>query len=146
MKPILDKPLHGARVLIVEDDAVLAFDLMCVLRNAGAETLGPAGNLKCAMALSQEEPLSCGILDVSLRDELVFPAAHKLRERGIGIVFYTGHADMDGLMREWPEAQVLSKPASSPSLMKAISAACRASGQRAPVPSRRSAAATLSAG
>lgn len=145
MKPILDKPLQGAMVLIVEDDAVLAFDLMCALKNAGAETLGPAGNLKRAMALSQEEPLSCGVLDVSLRDELVFPAAQKLRERGIGIVFYTGHADMNGLSREWPEAQVLSKPASSPTLIRAISAACHSTRQRAPMPPPRGVTTTLRA-
>lgn len=133
MNATLEKPLQGARVLIVEDDAVLAFDLMCVLKDAGAETLGPAGNLKRAMALLQERPLSCGVLDVSLRDEVVFPAAQKLRERGIGIVFYTGHADMEGLMSDWPEAQVLSKPASHLLLMKAICAACEGSGQRVPL-------------
>jgi len=128
----LDKPLQGARVLVAEDDAILAFDMMSFLRNAGAETLGPAANLKRAMALSQDELLSCGVLDVSLRDGLIFPAAQLLRDRCIGIVFYTGYAGIDDLRRDWPDAQILSKPAPSRFLISAVSAACCAMGQPAP--------------
>ncbi len=124
------KPLLGIKVLIAEDDAILAFDMMCFLRGAGAETLGPAPNLKRAIALSQDESLSCGVLDVSLRGELIFPAAQKLREMCAGIVFYTGYADTGGLKREWPDAQVLIKPAPSKSLIAAVSAACCAMGER----------------
>ena len=52
------KPLLGAKVLIAEDDAILAFDMMCFLRSAGAETVGPAPNLKRALALSEDGSLS----------------------------------------------------------------------------------------
>ncbi|MFY9640070.1 MAG: hypothetical protein WCD20_14550 [Rhodomicrobium sp.] len=118
------KPLLGAKVLIAEDDAILAFDMMCFLRSAGAETVGPAPNLKRALALSEDGSLSCGVLDVSLRGELIFPAAQRLRERCAGIVFYTGYADIGGLKRAWPEAQILIKPAPSKFLIAAVSTAC----------------------
>lgn len=124
MNATCDKPLSGVRILIVEDDAILAFDMLCFLKGAGAETIGPASSLKRALALSQDEPLSCAVLDVRLRDEFVFPAARALREKHAGIVFYTGHADIDGLKRDWPEAQVLSKPSPSRSLLEAIGTAC----------------------
>ncbi len=124
MNAFSDKPLQGARILIAEDDAILAFDLMWCLRNAGAETLGPATSLKRAIALAEAELLSCGVLDVSLRHELVFPAAQVLRDRCIGIVFYTGYADTDGLKREWPDAKVLAKPSPFKLLIQSVSAAC----------------------
>lgn len=129
MNAIPGKPLQGTKVLIAEDDAILAFDMMCSLRSAGAEILGPASSLKRAIALSQDEGLSCGVLDVSLRDELIFPAAQMLRERCAGIVFYTGYADTGGLKRQWPDAQVLIKPVPSKFIIAAVSAVCRESGQ-----------------
>lgn len=128
-----DKPLMGIRVLVVEDDAILAFDMVCCLRDAGAEILGPAGSLKRALAMSQEKPLSCGVFDVSLHGELAFPAAEVLREKHAGIVFYTGDADTDRLRREWPDAQVLSKPAPFSQIIRAVSAVCWASAQNAPL-------------
>ncbi len=127
-----DKPLTGFRVLVVEDDAILAFDIMCCLRDAGAETLGPAANLKRALAMSQELPLSCGVFDVSLRNELVFPAVLALRKQHAGIVFYTGYADTGHLKREWPDAQILSKPSPSKQIVSAVNAACYAAGLHAP--------------
>ncbi len=127
-----EKPLTGFRILVVEDDAILAFDIMCCLRDAGAETLGPAASLKRALAMSQELPLSCGVFDVSLRNELVFPAAQVLRKRRAGIVFYTGYAGTAYLKREWPDAQILSKPSPSKQIVNAVNAACHAAGLHAP--------------
>jgi len=129
---MFEKPLAGARVLVAEDDPILAFDTMSFLRAAGAETFGPAINLKRALALAGIEPLTCGVLDVSLRHEFVFPAAQVLRDRCVGIVFYTGYADPDGLRRDWPGAHVLTKPAPPGLLMRTVGAACCAFGRPAP--------------
>lgn len=105
-----DQPLQGTRVLIAEDDAILAFDLGITLQKAGAQILGPTLTLAHTLSLAQSAPLSAAVLDVSLRDEEVFPAALALKDRGVGIVFYTGYASVESLKREWPDAQVLTKP------------------------------------
>ncbi|MGO9546985.1 MAG: response regulator [Rhodomicrobium sp.] len=125
---MIDRILAGARVLIAEDDPILAFDMMSFLRAAGAGISGPAANLKRALTLAGDEALTCGILDVSLGREFSFPAAQVLRERSVGIVFYTGYADLTGLKRDWPEAQILSKPAPARFLLQTVSAACCANG------------------
>ncbi len=130
MTSLATKPLQGARILIAEDNAILAFDLIGLLREAGAEVVGPAGTLERALELSEAEPLNCSVLDVNLRDGHVFPAAEVLRERRIGIIFYTCYVDPDGLIRDWPDAQVLAKPAPSHLLIRTVSAVC-ASSQRA---------------
>ncbi|MGC2631411.1 MAG: response regulator [Rhodomicrobium sp.] len=122
--PIETQPLSGARVLVAEDNAILAFDMISLLRQAGACVIGPATTLKHALALVLAECPSCGVLDVALRDGPVFPAAQVLRNRGAGIVFYTGHGDPDGLKRQWPEAHVLVKPAPHDLLLRTVIAAC----------------------
>ena len=127
-----DKPLDGRRVLVAEDDPLLAFDLIGLLLKAGAQIAGPALSLERALELAVAEPLNCGVLDVTLRDGLVFPAARILRDKGAGIVFYTGHHDPEGLKQDWPQAHVLLKPAPLDLLMRAIIEACAGT---PPVPS-----------
>ncbi len=118
------KPLQGTRILIAEDNSLLAYDVAILLRDAGAEAVGPAMTLKRALALAEAGDFNCGVLDVSLGSEYVFPAALVLRKKGAGIVFYTGYGDMEGLKREWPDAQVLSKPAPYGFLLSAVHTAC----------------------
>jgi DNA-binding response OmpR family regulator len=106
-----DRPLQGASILVVEDDPILALDIVRLLLAAGANVKGPALSLERALELAKAVHLSCAVLDVTLRDGLVFPAARLLRQRGVGIVFYTGIGDPEAIRRDWPEAEVLVKPA-----------------------------------
>ena len=119
------KPLQDARVLVAEDDPLVAFDIMGVLLKAGANVFGPAMSVERALELAQAETLDCGVLDVMLRDGLVFPAAQILKDKGAGIVFYTGQIKPDTLKQRWPEAEVIVKPAPLPLLLRAVTAACR---------------------
>jgi two-component SAPR family response regulator len=116
--------LRGAKVLVAEDEPILALDMTLLLSEAGAEIVGPAGSVKRALELAEKQDLSCGILDISLADGLVFPAAHVLRKKGIQIIFYTGQADLESIKRDWPGAEVLMKPISSQALMRAVISAC----------------------
>jgi CheY-like chemotaxis protein len=124
------KPLEGTRILVAEDDPILAYDIISIIRNAGADTIGPARTLQEALAMAEEKCLSCGVLDVGLRDEDVFPAAAKLRARGVAIVFYTGYGDAVGLQRDWPEAHVLTKPTPAQLMVRTLATACSARGPR----------------
>jgi DNA-binding response OmpR family regulator len=120
----IDKPLRGASILVVEDDPILALDIIRLLLAAGADVKGPALSLERALELANAEHLSCAVLDVTLRDGLVFPAASLLQRRGAGIVFYTGIGDPEAIRRDWPEAEVLVKPASWDLLKRAVLAVC----------------------
>ncbi len=122
------KPLLNARVLVAEDDPLVAFDIMGVLLKAGADVLGPAMSVERALELALAEPLDCGVLDVMLRDGLVFPVAQILKDNGAGIVFYTGQIHPEKLKQRWPDAEVLLKPAPLPVLLRAVTAACHKRG------------------
>jgi DNA-binding response OmpR family regulator len=123
-----EPPLRGARILVAEDDAILAFDIMDLLRKAGAEVLGPAATLADALALAGLAALSCAVLDVNLRHELVFPAAQRLKECGVPIIFHTSHSEPERLRQDWPGAVVLTKPAPHKLLIRAVCEAFRGVG------------------
>ena len=115
-----DEPLLGCRVLVAEDDCIIALDLELLLRNAGAEVFGPVKTTAAVVALAKTAPLSCAVLDVNLGSDLVFPAAHFLRERDIKTIFCTGYGDPESLSKDWPDAQVLVKPVQSQHLIRAV--------------------------
>ena len=125
MKITSDKLLQGCRVLVVEDEPVVAFYIVSALRMAGAEVLGPAVSLERAIELARAEHFDCAVLDVMLRDGFVFRAARLLRHQGAGLVFYTRYVGLvDRLQRALPGAQVLPKPAPPELLVEAVRAAC----------------------
>lgn len=107
----MNMSLGGKRVLVVEDEMLLALDLEEGLRDAGCEVVGPAGSLRSALRLAENSEIDAAILDVNLAGERVFPVAQILTERGIPFVFATAYAGSDELypleVRDVPR---LSKP------------------------------------
>ncbi len=84
--------LNGCRVLIVEDEYVLAYELHGKLIALGATVLGPVGTLADALELiSAESRIDVAVLDVNLRGHSVFPAADLLACRDIPMLFTTGY-------------------------------------------------------
>ncbi len=116
-------PLAGARILLAEDNSIQALDLTLALKKARAEVVGPAKTLTEFLALTKTANLTCAVLDVMLGHEYVFPAARVLKEQGTPIVFYTG-TFVECIRRDWPDAQVVAKPASPELLVEAIRLVC----------------------
>jgi DNA-binding response OmpR family regulator len=113
-------PLTGARVLVVEDDFLIAMELSDLLRDAGAQIVGPSRDLTSALALAEEPGLSAAVLDMQLGDTTSQPVARRLAARGIPFFFYTGQAETDPLRAEWPDCRIVSKPALAQSLVDAV--------------------------
>src|SRR5438105_1666736 len=114
--------LRGARVLVVDDEFLIAAQLEGDLRDAGAEVIGPSHTLQDALALAEREHLTAAILDIQLGHDRVGPLAQHLADRGIPFVFYTGQTHTDPILTQWPNSKVLSKPATAANLIAAIAA------------------------
>lgn len=84
--------LHKFRVLVVEDEYVIALDLASSLLELGVEVIGPAPSVEQALAVIREhaDELDAAVLDINLGSETVYPVAEVLRERGVPFVFATG--------------------------------------------------------
>jgi CheY-like chemotaxis protein len=104
--------LAGKRILIVEDEALVALDLEFAFEDEGAEVLGPALSLRDALEVLGSGALIDGaVLDVSLGGTEVFPVAEMLCARGVPFLFHTGHATAASLDALFPGVTVCTKPA-----------------------------------
>jgi CheY-like chemotaxis protein len=85
--------LRDRRLLVVEDEYLIAAALALALEGDGAEVVGPAGSVRDALALVEAEGdrLDGAVLDINLRDERVYPVADALAARGVPFVFLTGY-------------------------------------------------------
>ncbi len=101
--------LRGKRILIVEDDVLLALHIEGILHEAGAETIGPADTVEYANQLVQDDGLTGAILDIRLHDDEVWPVARQLRERNVPFLFYSGNFSPSTLPAEWTGRPILSK-------------------------------------
>lgn len=105
--------LCGRRILIVEDEALIAMEMEWALADLGAIPAGPAPNVRAAAEIAATASLDGAVLDINLRGEEVFPVANILFNRKIPFVFQTGHGRRDDLERRYPGTVVFLKPASS---------------------------------
>ena len=84
--------LPGRRVLIAEDEYLLASKMVEEFAKLGVETIGPASTVQRALDLVEHcGPLDAAMLDIKLRNEMIFPVADALRARGVPFVFTTGY-------------------------------------------------------
>lgn len=97
------------RILIVEDEMMIAMYLEDLVAEQGHTPVGPAMRLDQALELARSETLDAALLDVNLGDAKSFEAAELLRERGVPIMFLTGYG-ASGLPEEWKGSPTLEKP------------------------------------
>jgi CheY-like chemotaxis protein len=108
--------LSGLKILVVEDELLIALDLEDLLTGLGCSVVGPAFNLKQGMRLIESETFDGAILDINLGGETVFPLADALADRSIPFVYVTGYSNM---LRACNHGRpVLQKPYSNQALVK----------------------------
>ena len=109
----------GARILVVEDEALISVLIEDALEGLGYDTVGPVPSVPEAMALAETEALAAAVLDVNVGGEPVYPVANVLKRRGIPFVFVTGY-QRDELPVAHGDAPLLEKPFGDTMLAKAI--------------------------
>ncbi len=102
-------PLEGLKILIVEDEFLVAMDLTRMIRRLGAEVLGPVSTPSAATELLQTSKLDGAVMDIKLGDESSAPIAEQLRARGVPVVLTTGYAN-DMLPESVAGMPMISKP------------------------------------
>lgn len=85
--------LEGRRVLVVEDEFLVAMLLETALEDQQCSVVGPFGRLSAALDAAHEETVDLALLDVNLAGEKVFPVAERLAERGIPFLLLSGYGD-----------------------------------------------------
>jgi two-component sensor histidine kinase/DNA-binding response OmpR family regulator len=99
----------GNRVLLVEDESLVAMMLGEVLRELGFSVIGPCATAAEATATIGSTDVSAAILDVNLDGELVYPVADLLAAQDIPFAFITGYSE-ESLSPRYADVPVLKKP------------------------------------
>jgi len=112
--------LHGRKVLVVEDELMIAMLVEDMLVDLGCTVVGPAHTLETALKAIEAEPeIDAALLDVNLAGQPVFPVADALRARQAPLIFSTGYGEA-GLRDVDAGAPVLQKPFRAGDLAKAL--------------------------
>ena len=114
------QPLRGKRLLIVEDEPLVAMDMAAQFANAGAEVIGPAGNAAAALRLIANEALDGAVLDANLAGEPVDDIAAALTRANVPFAFVSGYG-RESLPRPFANAELLSKPFDESRLLSVVS-------------------------
>ena len=112
--------LQGRRVLVVEDEALVAMLLDTILEDMGCTPVGPASNIDEGEALARDEAaFDAALLDVNVAGRQVFPVAAALKARGVPFVFSTGYGE-GGLPDEWRGNPTIQKPFTEAAIRDAL--------------------------
>ena len=112
--------LWGRRVLVVEDDYLLAGELRSWLAGEGATVIGPVPRVDTALELLDHSPLpSLAVLDVNLQGRTVWPVADALMARDIPFVFVTGY-DAEVIPHAYAQAPRAEKPVELRQLLRLL--------------------------
>ena len=107
------------RVLVVEDEAMIAMLVEDMVLDFGSEVVGPVANMQEAIRLAQSAELDAAILDINVGGTVIFPVADILTDRGIPLIFATGYGSK-GLPPRFQNSPTLPKPFSYQSLEEAL--------------------------
>jgi CheY-like chemotaxis protein len=97
------------RIMIVEDEALVAMSLAELVEELGFSVIGPFGRVRDAATALKDGGIDAAILDVNLGGEMVYPLADVLREGRVPFVFMTGYG-AESIERRFANVPVLQKP------------------------------------
>lgn len=112
--------LAGRRILVVEDESLVAMLLETILDDLGCETVGPISSVVEALeVVAAREDLDGALLDVNVAGVEIFPVAEALAARGLPFVFSTGYGE-GGLPEAWKGRIALQKPFTEAAVQAAL--------------------------
>jgi CheY-like chemotaxis protein len=109
----------GLRVLVVEDEALVAMLVEDMLADLGCVVIGPVAELDEALKVVADTEVDCAVLDVNLAGRPIFPVADALKAKGVPFAFASGYGEA-GVRDDHRGAPVLQKPFREADLARAL--------------------------
>lgn len=113
--------LDGKRVLVVEDELLVAMLIEDMLADIGCSILGPFNSVDKALNAALTEGFDLALLDVNIAGQMVYPVADVLTERQIPFLFLSGYGE-SAIPPDHPNWKVCCKPFRSRDLTEMLSA------------------------
>ena len=108
------------KILIAEDEMIIAFDLCDTVEEAGFDVEGPHAGISSAMLAFQKEKPALAILDIDLADGDVFGLADTLAAEDVPIIFHTGSLSGAEVEARFPGSRTLLKPVPPAEMLAAV--------------------------
>jgi DNA-binding NtrC family response regulator len=105
-----DRILANRRILLAEDEGLIALDVEAMLQGFGCEVVGPLSDLEDILLALQAQPLDGALLDVNLRGRQVFDILPEFISRNIPVVLTSGYDDASLFPHAFRELPRISKP------------------------------------
>ena len=117
--------LAGRRILLVEDEPLVALLLESIFEDEKCITIGPYNDLRSALEAAQNGEVDAAVLDVNLAGKAVFPVADVLSKRGVPFMLLSGYGKtrLPDDRRHWP---VCGKPFKTEELLTVLRGAIAA--------------------
>ena len=116
----MSQALTGRRVLVVEDESLVAMLLETILEDMGCSPVGPVATVDEGLAMvAAETSLDAALLDVNVAGRQVFPIAEALKARGVPFIFSTGYGE-GGLPDAWRGQATVQKPFTESAIRDAL--------------------------
>jgi CheY-like chemotaxis protein len=114
-----NRNLEGRRILVLEDEPLVAMLIADFLTELGCSPVGPSACVSTGCELAERNGLDGAILDVNLRGETSYPVAEMLEARSIPFCFATGYGIVE-LSERWRDQAILPKPFTIDDLRKTL--------------------------
>ena len=111
------------KVLVVEDEPLIAFDIASMLESLGCDMVGPVARLSDALTIVDSEVFDCAILDINVRGGYITPVAEILLDRHVPLLLATGYSE-DALPSRLMSQARLAKPYTSEQLEHELRLLC----------------------
>lgn len=112
--------LAGVRVLVLDDELLIALDIAAALADCGAQVVGPCTTVAQALDAVQIESPSAALLDIRVGRQTTEAVATLLDARHVPFAFYSGQPLPDAMRGRWSGHQLISKPAGPAMLIATV--------------------------
>lgn len=108
------------RILLAEDEFLVALSTTDLLENAGCEIVGPVSRVALGRGLALSETLDAAVLDINLGGEMVWPVAEALTDRGVPFVFLSAYMPRNIIPARFAAVPRLDKPLDGHRLLREL--------------------------
>jgi DNA-binding NtrC family response regulator len=109
------------KILVLEDDVLLAMDMEDHLLDSGYEVIGPFANVSEALGAIEETSVDGAVVDLNLNGEMSFPVIEALKVRGLPVIVCSGYAELPEFKNRLSNVPLLSKPCDPKKLVALLS-------------------------
>ena len=116
--------LDGLRILLLEDEFLIAMDVEQICRDFGASDVVTARTIEEAEAVLKAAEFDAAILDLMLNQKSTLGLAARLQDRAIPFIFASGYDGFTDIANPFPGVKLVGKPYSDADLVGALATAC----------------------